>query len=209
MSSRIIPGVGTLVSSALTDDQVQQIWQNLVLQCLGIVTDPAAEGFDPLAYARVRTEFPEDGQPAWEIEEEVGFVAAFIEPDPYANIRDEGIDANDADSYTKTTIYTRVWRVEMALYGPDSADRIRQIHSCMFLGFVHDTLAASNLYLQTDFPQPRRAPELYAKQWWPRWDFEVQMNEQVTETLVQPSMASVELIIVDATGVILDETIEL
>jgi hypothetical protein len=209
MSSTNIPKVGTLVSSAITEQALTDLCVNLVCQMLGIDTDPTSDTYDPLCYARVRGEYQEEGQPAWLISEEVVFVTAFLENDPYAGIRDRGIEANDDESYNQTTIYTRVWKVEVVVYGPDAEDRARQIKSCMYLDFVYDAFAASSLYPQTDFPEPQRRPERWANQWWKRWDFEFRMNEQVEESIVQPSMASVELIIVDDTGVVLDETIDL
>lgn len=207
MSTINIPGVGPLTSSALTEEQIAEIFQNLILQMLGIVTDPTDPAFDEDCYARIRTEYPEEGAPTWLITEDVGFVTAFLEKDPYAEIRDQGANANDEVSYINQSVYTRVWKIEITLYGPHSGDHIRQIVSCMYLQFVYDTLAGSNLYPQTDFPEPERIPERWAKQYWKRWEFSFRLNEQVTETITLPTIASVELIIEDASGITYDQVL--
>ena len=72
-----------------------------------------------------------------------------------------------------------------------------------------ERLAQNNLWLQTDFDTPRRVPEQFANQYWERWFFRVRFNEFVTETLVQPTIGSVEIIIEDRTGILSDQVVEL
>lgn len=200
MSTFDIPGVGPMVSSALTLPQLNVIWQKLVQQCLGI--DPAT---DDLANARVRIDFAGDGQPAWRINEDIAFVQVVEEPDSYNEIHNEDYDQGDDLTETASTIiYTRVHRVSIDFWGPNSWDRARQVKSCMFLDFVHDTLSTSNLYLITEFATPRRAPENYVGQWWERVYFSVRMNEQVTETMSVPTMSTLEVIIETKDGIVAD-----
>jgi hypothetical protein len=206
MSTTNIPGVGALTSSALTVAQMNLIWQDLILQMLGIAPSGPT---DPIAYAAVRLDFPTGGQPSWLITEDVGFIACEEVPDTYNEIHEQSFAPNDAESFLQTDIYTRVWKITLDFWGPNSFDRARQVKSCMYQCFAHDTLAASNLYLDTTFPTPRRAPELFQGNWWERVHFSVRMNEQVTETLVLPSMASVEVSIQTPTAIISDQVIEL
>ena len=206
MSATTIPNVGTLTSSALTDTQVNVIMQALLLQMLGVAVD-LTNPLDP-GYALVRIGWPVSGQPAFLITEDVAFVLCT----PEADEADEQYESqwspqNDDGTYTRTTVYTRVWRVALVFYGPNSLDRSRQIKACLFLPFANDGLALSNLFLLGRKGSPRRAPELFQGQWWPRVDFAFKMNEQVTETLNLPSMASVELILEDATGILYDQVI--
>jgi hypothetical protein len=204
-----VPGVGVMASSALTVDAISKAFQLLVLRMLGIVTDPTADGYDALCFARVRVEFPPEGAPAWKPTEDVGFISAFEETDPYNVIREVSPDVNEGgDSYVKTTTYTRVWRVHFTLYGPNSYDHGRQIKSCMFEDFAHDTLAQSSLWAVCDWETAKRIPEKFAAQWWEVTHYEVELNEFVTETLTLPTMGSVEIIIQDADSVIIDETVE-
>lgn len=205
-SSSVIPGVGTLSSTALTPEQVAIIFQQLLLQILGV--DPDVDQF---AYARVRVEYRQEGAPEWLINEDVAFLSAFEVSDPYNLIRDRSnppIDG-DPDNYTQTWTYTRVWEVSFTFYGPHGFDHCRLAKSCMFLDFASDTLALSQLFPQTDFETPRRLPELWANQWFKRTDWKMRMNEFVTETITQPTMASVEIGIYTADGEVSDQTVTL
>lgn len=199
-----VPGVGPITSTALTKDQMNVLWQDLVLRCIGITPSGPT---DNAAYSRVRIEWPQDGQPDWAITADVAFVESTTEADSYDQIMEHNIVANDDSTYTLTIIYTRVWRVRLVAYGPNSGESLRQVKTCMTLDFAHDTLAQSNLYLLFELGTPKRFPELFTNDWWERWDFSVRMNEQVTDTVVLPTMASVEVILQDRVGIQSDQTI--
>lgn len=204
MSVFNVPGVGPITSTARTKDQMNVLWQDLVLQMLGIT--PAGPD-DSAAYSQVRLTWPTDGQPDWPLNFDVCFVETVTEADSYDQIMEHNIVPNDDTTYTLAIVYTRVWRVRLVAYGPNSGDRLRQTKTCMTLDFVHDTLAESNIYLIFELGTPRRNPELFTNDWWERWDFSVRMNEQVTDTLVLPTMASVEVVLRDAVGIRSDQTI--
>lgn len=205
MSSYAVPGVGTMTSTGLTQAQMQVIWQNIVLQCLGITKSMPT---DSIAYTQVRIDWPTPGQPAWKITEDKAFIRSIEVPDPY-NYAHEVQPVITIDStFTETTIYTRVWETGFIFYGPNSFDRARQVKACLFQDFVHDILAASNIYLNTMIGTPRRTPELFQNQWWERSGFSVRMNEQVTDTLDKQTIQSVELILEDETGIISDVIVE-
>jgi hypothetical protein len=205
VSTYTVPNVGAMGSTGLTAQQMNIIWQNLVLQCLGITPSSTA---DAIAYAKVRVDWPPPGQPGWKLHEDVAFLRAVEVPDFY-NYAHEVQPATTEVSYSETTIYTRVWEIAFIFYGPNSFDRARQVKACLYQDFAHDILAASNLYLITTLGTPQRRPELFANQWWERVDFSVRLNEQVTDTLTKPTMASVEVIIQDADGIVGDITVEL
>jgi hypothetical protein len=98
-------------------------------------------------------------------------------------------------SVLQKVTYQRVWRTDWCLYGPNSFDRARQIRSALFTQQLHDTFAALglSLYLMTAVESPRRVPELFQKQWWERTDMYAEFNEGVTETVIIPTAASVEI----------------
>lgn len=204
-----IPGVGVLSTNAGTTKSLGLVFQALVLQMLGIDADPTSPTYDKFAYDRVRIEFSPQGQPGWLHTEDVAFIALYEETDPYNLIRDVEVVPNDATTFLRRTTYTRVWRAEFEFWGPDSGVAAAQVKSLMFYDFAHDTLAQSNLYLQTDFATPKRIPDNFVNKWWERWDFEVQMNEFVTETMVLQSIGSVEVVIGDGTTTFFDQTVEL
>ena len=206
MSSFPVPNVGTMTSSGLTQEQVSIIWQNLVLQCLGIAPSGPT---DSAAYSQVRIDWPTPGQPAWPITQDVAFIRATEAPDRYNTAHEIQTVSQIGTTYPETTIYTRVWELSFIFYGPNSFDRARQIKACLYQDFVHDALAASNLYLNTVIGTPRRAPELFQNQWWERTDYTAQMNEQVTDTLTKQAAQSVEVRLQSALGIISDVVVEL
>ena len=198
MSSVNIPGVGTLTSTALTPGQVNVILQALLLQCLGVTVDPT-NALDP-GFNFVRLDWPTPGQPGFEVTDDQVFISALQTPDIYDEQSERQTSLNDDTSYTETRVYTRAWRIALAFYGPNSSDNARQVKTCMNQTFVSDTLGASELFLTFPLGTPVRAPEPFQNQYWERTDFAFKLYEQVTETLVKPSIASVEIIIQDDAG---------
>jgi hypothetical protein len=191
----LYPNGQTATSTALSPQALNTLLQTLTCQMLGI--NPAT---DTLAYAKVRLEWPTAGQPAWGVTDDVCFLKCVEEDDPYNRIRDRQFGPQNG-LYSATDSYTRVWRVSWCLYGPTSFDNARLIKSSLFAAdFAHDTLAGSNLYLVTDLPATRRAPEKFQNQWWDRSDVDVRINEFITETLTVNSVASAQVLVYDATG---------
>ena len=206
MSSFPVPNVGTMTSTGLTQEQVSVIWQNLVLQCLGIAPSGPT---DSAAYSQVRIDWPTPGQPAWPITQDVAFIRATEAPDRYNAAHEIQPVSQTGPTYPETTIYTRVWELSFIFYGPNAFDRARQVKACLYQDFVHDALATSNLYLNTVIGTPRRNPELFQNEWWERADFTAQMNEQVTDTLTKNTIQSVEVQLQTALGIISDVVVEL
>jgi hypothetical protein len=153
-----------------------------------------AFGADSQAFYRVRVGWQIEGQPAWNITDDICAIMATIADDSYNRIRDVQFAANDETTLLQTTQYTRVWQARLVLYGPNSFDNARLIKSCLFLDWVTDALANSNLYLITDVADPTRSPEEFEGQWWERSDITFHLNENVVETITVQSVASVEVI---------------
>ena len=206
MSSFPVPNVGTMTSTGLTAQQLAVIWQNLVLQCLGIAPSGPT---DNAAYSQVRIDWPTPGQPAWPITQDVAFIRVTEVPDPYNTAHEIQPVSQPGLTYPETTIYTRVWEVSFIFYGPNAFDRARQVKACLYQDFVHDALAGSKLYLDTVIGTPRRNPQLFQKQWWDRTDFSARINEQVTDTLTKNTIQSVEVQLQSALGIISDVVVEL
>ena len=206
MSSFSVPGVGTMTSTGLTTAQMQVLWQSIVLQCLGITPSGPT---DATAYSQVRIDWPTPGQPAWAITDDIAFVRAVEVPDPYNTAHEIQPNATQGLTFLEQTIYTRVWEIGFVFYGPNSFDRARQLKACLYQDFVHDTLEASNLYLDMVIGTIRRTPELFQNQWWERSGFSARMNEQVTDTLTKQTIQSSEIILEDEAGIITDVTVEL
>ena len=197
MTTTTYPDGTALVSSALTIDEVNRLYQALTCQMLGI--DPVS---DPLAFSKVRLDWQRKGQPAYGINDNVTFLRLTEEDDEYDRIRDVSYVTNEDTSVSKVVTFTRVWRCSWSCYGPASFDAARLLRSGLLeVDFVHDILATSNLYLLTDIAASVRAPEEEDGQTWERTDIYAKFNEGVVETLGPvATIASVEVLLYDESG---------
>lgn len=184
------PNGQQLTSTALTPDALLAIYQTLTARMLGL--NPQSDT-DP-AYAAVRLDWPTGGQPGWAISDNIAFLAAREEDADYSKIRDVQRSANDAASLVSTWTYTRVWRVEWAFYGPNAFDQARAVNDALYLDWPSDSLAPERLYL-VECGRPRYAPELFSGQWWKRADLSATFNEFVSSSIIDPTMASAEVLV--------------
>jgi len=173
--------------------------QLLTINALGI-TPPSVPN-DP-AYSDVRVGWQQLGQPAQTVNQDVAYVRSTTVNDaPVNRVRDVQWIPNPQDdndppiSMIHLYTYMRVWETFWEFYGPNSFDRARMLHSSLFTQLMHDTFAAAGLqlYWVTDASCPRRVPYYSDSQWWERCDFEARFNELVTEAVIVPIAASVEV----------------
>ena len=189
-----------LTSSALTQDDLNKLLQTLALSILGI--DPAT---DPKAYSKVRVAWK--GVPAWRITDDICSIKTTEKESEYNLIRDRKIAADTSAAVTVIDTYQRDWQAVFVLYGPTSFDHARLIKSALLSDGMHDTLAASTLYLIPELTATKRAPEFFQGQWWDRSDTTATFSEGVTESLVVDSIASAELLLYSERGLAADLTI--
>ena len=154
-----------------------------------------AYGADPAAYTAVRIGWQTEGQPGWLITDDVVTIEAQLVEDRISEQRNRTDAPNDSQTLMRTTQYTRVWRIDFSLYGPNSFDHARLIQSALLLGWVHDVFAQQYLWMLPNLKIPRRIPELFDEQWWERSDFSVRFYEGVIETVTVPLMRSVDVIL--------------
>lgn len=164
---------------------------------------------DPLANTAVRISWSKTGQPAYGIDDDVLFLMCVTENSDYDEVRNEDQLPLDDASVTLETEYTRTWRVTLEFRGPNGFDNARLVKSALFQDFVGVTLAQSNLYVHADIPDPRRVPEKKAGQYWQRSYMDLMFNEDVTETLAYPTVASVEIILETKDGIDREYTVVL
>jgi hypothetical protein len=190
MANITYPNGQVLTSTALTPNAISLIIQTLTYGMIGLPI-PLPNTWQP-----VQIDWQTQGQPmALDPSKDVCYVACVTEDVQYNRVRDltkSGIGA-DNDPLTETWVYTRGWKVSWLLYGPNSTDRARAIHSAFFMDWVNDSLELSNLYPVSEFAEPTRTPELINAQWWERADFSVSMYEQVTETIIDNVVTSLEI----------------
>lgn len=162
---------------------------------------------DPAAFYKVRIGWQQQGQPGWNISQDVVILRAEMLDTDYGRMRDAVSVTNGAVN-TTTDVNTRAWRVYWTFYGPNSTDRARALRTALTdIQFVADELAAGNLYVNPSIAHPRRSPELYQGQWWTRVDLMAEFNEQVTETYTVGTVNSVEVSVYTEAGLVEDFTV--
>lgn len=202
-------GYGTGISEAIPPKTiVTAIDQNagtITLSNKPTISGPAIIFItNPLAGRLVRQEWPSKGAPAWDKTDDVAFLKAVEIDDWYNKVRDQGAEGLDGVSGQQITEYTRVWRTSWVLYGPNAYQRATLLKSALLLDFIHDKLQPFNVFIVPDIGNPRRFRENTDGQWWNRADIDVDFYEQVNESIVTPTVASVEVIVLDDDGIKLD-----
>ena len=197
----------------LTIDQLNRLFQNVVLSILGyddaVVlwneyqttkstwTDP----IPPNPYYFVRVSWPTGGAPAWKITEDIAFLQVSEVDNPYNRQRDVNMLAVDANNAAQLTQFTRVMGISWVLYGPNSFENAQAIRDKMFYQRIHDVLAEQNIYLIPDITSPRRVPELFESQWWERVDLSMRFNEFIQRDLEVPYIKSSEITVSAGNGI--------
>lgn len=164
--------------------------------CTATAADVAVTFSNAAAWYAVRIEWPQEGQPAWGITEDICFIRATPADTPFSQARDSIDTPNDGVSLTKQTAYTQPWDLHFCLYGPNCADRARLIVSALSLDWAHDALAQLGIYVVPRWNRPTYAPEVFQGQWWPRADVTLQFNELVQESLIAPTALGIEVTLV-------------
>ena len=201
MTTTNYPNGQTLVSSALTQQQISAIVQGITYGMLGLSVPP------PSSYQPVSVNWQTQGQPfmaapSSSLPTSPGgvdecYVACVTQDEDYTKIRNRTYSGSGP--ILETWVYTRGWRVSWVLYGPNATDRARMIWSAMFMDYFNDQFNLSNIYPISEFQEPTRVPEEINKQWYDRADFSINCYEQVTETIYDGQVTSVAVGIYDGT----------
>ena len=195
MTTTTYPNGQQLVSSALTQQQMNVLLQSLTCGMLGLPLPTTAK---PAGFTAVRIDWPVEGQPFVPNPQTDGcFLACVTEETTYNKVRNRTYSATGP--VIETWTYTRGWRISWTLYGPNCVDRARQIWSAaVFMDYFADALSNNNLFVVTDPAEPTYLPENFNAQYWPRSDFAVSMYENVTETINVGQVTSAEIKLYEA-----------
>lgn len=124
----------------------------------------------------IRLTYPQDGQPNWGIDEDIVFIRLFEREDTYAKQIDS-IYKPERGTIMKKSARTRVWEVQYVIYGPSANTNSNKIKDGVLRQDVKRYLAGNGVFLVPDLPLCKRIPELFAGQWWNRWDISLTFNE--------------------------------
>jgi hypothetical protein len=189
MASVTYPNGQTLTSTALSPQQINIVVQQITCGMLGI---------NPVDPSKVRVDWQQQGQPDVALPtQDSCYISCVTQDVDYSRVRDRTYDGDSTAPINETWVYTRGWRVEWALYGPNSFDRARQVHSALFQDYFNDAFATSNLYPVLEPAEPVRLPIEHNAQWYDSSQFHCVFYEQITETIQSPVATSVEVKVYD------------
>lgn len=179
-----------LIGNELSPDNVVQILQPIVCSLLGI---------NPPDYNLVRVEWPEKGQPAWKITDDVAFIRCVDDNGEYSQQRDDQTKTINGATIEEIT-YVTTWRAYFDFYGPNCYLRASNLISGMLLQVGQAQLAAAGLYIWSKAERPIYSKENRNGQWWPRASFSARFNYQVTDRITVPTALSAEILLFDPAG---------
>ena len=186
-------------SSANNPESIATIFQAIFGAVFGF--QPA----DTAQYKAVRVGWQTEGQPFNTTSENTCYLMFTPDNDPYSQVRDSVLAANDDVSVGSSIGYTQVWKMHATLYGPECQARAALLVSCIAggpgLDWVHDALAAQNIYAVAEWGVPQYVPEERDGQWWRRCDVDLKFNELVIGTLTAPTVAGLSVELITNTGV--------
>ncbi len=160
-----------------TTEQIEDFFWQLTMRILGYNPDNFNNPDNPPACMPVRIAWPTTGAPAWKISEDVVFIRLIPrEDDDYARQIDSEYKAHAATVIKKSS-RTRIWEVQFVAYGPNAQTAVNKIKDGVFRQDIKRLLSESAVFLIPNMPPCRRVPELFAGQWWNRWDVSLTFNE--------------------------------
>ena len=176
--------------AALTFVQLQDLFYNITV---GITGFPAYN---------VRQAYQGQGQPAWEVTDNVVFLNLTWQESTYNKQRDITY-LNSLGSGTtsiQTVTYNDVLQVEWAIYGPLSFNNSDLIRSGILSESVINTLRANSIAPLTAITAPTRAPYLFDGQWWEKSDLTASFNVLVSRAATVNVFAQANLSVTDTQG---------
>jgi hypothetical protein len=189
MTITTYPNGQQLTSTALTVQEINIIVQVLTCGMLGIV---------PVDPKQVRVDWQKEGQPDVDLpSKNMCYISCVTQDVEYSRVRDRTYAGDNTAPVTETWVYTRGWRISWNTYGQNSFDRARQIHSALFQDYFNDQFAVSKLYPVLDPAEPVRLPVEHNAQWYDASSFHCIFYEEVTETILTPTVTSVEIKVYD------------
>ena len=149
-----------------------------------------------LSPKNVRIGWQSEGQPAFNIDENVIGLMVTIEPDPWDVQRDVTYQYVNELALTEKVTYYRVLNVQFQIFGPDSFNLADKLRSGLLSNNALLEMMALNVAPLTDIPTPIRVPYLFNGRWWDRTDVNCVFNNRVSrEATVDPVSGAVIQII--------------
>lgn len=143
-------------------------WQMTANILSGIITNPDKY---------IRKAFPKEGAPDWKITDNVVFLNLDQRDDEYAR-QQNSIYSTENGTVIRRGVRTRVWDLNVKAYGPRAFDIITAMQDGVFNIDIKRLLNPQYVFLVPYLDRARQANELFAGQWWERWDTTLTFNER-------------------------------
>lgn len=175
----------------LTLTQIEDVFQGLLVSILGWDTTSPSKVND------VRISWPEEGMPTFLITDEVVFLQCMEVDDNYNRQREveDTWDLETPESFGREISYTRVWQINVILYGPDSYQNSQELKNGLFAPENQLTLERNFLFLIPDIAAPKRVPDYFQGRWWKRVDMSFRLYESVVRSATVPAIDSIDVIV--------------
>jgi hypothetical protein len=125
----------------------------------------------------IRKMYPRNGAPDWTADDDIVFLNIEQRDDDYSRQRDS-VYKSEQGTIMRYAMRTRVWDLTCNAYGPKAYDIVTALQDGVFLPEIKAYLAKNEVYLVPLMQQPVQANEIFAGQWWERWNLTLTFNEQ-------------------------------
>lgn len=150
--------------------EVKSAFWNMTKMCL---KDIITEDHDRW----IRKMYPKNGAPDWQNGDNIVFLNASLRDDDYAKQWDS-IYKTEQGTVMKHSRRTRVWDLEVNAYGERAFDMATAMQDGVYLQTTKMYLAQKGIYLVPFMQYPVQANEIFAGQWWERWNITLTFNEE-------------------------------
>jgi hypothetical protein len=192
-----------MTDTANTLDQLNIVFQNLIIGMLGYEATGSPEAYSPEAYSKVRISWPSGGAPAWNSTEDKIFIRVTEDDDKINRQKDDRVwQEGSPIQLNLEHSYIRVIRLSLVLYGPNSWENVQLIRDQMFYSTTHRLLYEAGLRLLTEIPSPIRGPELFQGNWWEREDIGFLFNERILRNEEVGIIESAEITVYNEVGTV-------
>lgn len=179
----------------LTLTEFEDLMQSVFCSILGWESDELKNN--------VRISWPEEGQPAWGITDNLVFLRCY-EQDSSINKEREHTDEYQVspDEFARDTKYSVLMAVDVIIYGPNSFENSRKIRDGIFTEEIKLILKQNDIYLLPKESQitPKRADEYFEGRWWRRTDMGLRFNERMIVSTTIPSINSIDVEVYEGEG---------
>ena len=126
--------------------------------------------------ANISLAYPQEQPPECSTAEDIVFIRLLEQDSDYSRPLNISYESTD-DTVLKHASRTRVWQLQLAIYGPAAHQNITRIKDGVFRQDIKRYLAESSVFLVPDLPLCQRITDQPAAAGFNRWDVALTFNE--------------------------------